>query len=258
MKKSLRTLFSALLIAGLPLLTVSAQNVGDAAPDFTLDNVDGGEFTLSDQIGKVVFIFFFGNGCPHCLANGPNTQTDIYEIFKDNPNFVAVGIDTWNGNSSAVQGYRASTNIEYLMLLQGSQVVKDYGSTYDRIVIIDQEGKIQYKSTTNADKATTATAAAKLEELLGGASSLFESQSDVETFVLAPNVVRNDLLIPSTFESTVNVQARIIDVNGKIVWSQQIISEGTRLDVSNLSPGYYTILLNESNEFRTARFIKVQ
>ncbi|MEJ2053006.1 MAG: redoxin domain-containing protein [Calditrichaceae bacterium] len=36
------------------------SGVGDKAPDFTLDKLGGGEFTLSDYSGKVIFIFWFG------------------------------------------------------------------------------------------------------------------------------------------------------------------------------------------------------
>jgi cytochrome oxidase Cu insertion factor (SCO1/SenC/PrrC family) len=67
---------------------IDAQSVGDQAPDFTLSTVNGTSFTLSNQQGKVVFIFIFGYACPHCLANGNNTQTGIYQKYKNNEDFV--------------------------------------------------------------------------------------------------------------------------------------------------------------------------
>jgi peroxiredoxin len=39
---------------------VSAADVGDPAPDFTLSKVGGGDFTLSDYQGKIIYIFWFG------------------------------------------------------------------------------------------------------------------------------------------------------------------------------------------------------
>ncbi|MBZ0263953.1 peroxiredoxin family protein [bacterium] len=33
---------------------------GQRGPDFTLDDLDGNEHSLSDYEGKVVFLFFFG------------------------------------------------------------------------------------------------------------------------------------------------------------------------------------------------------
>jgi len=37
-----------------------AADVGDPAPDFTLSKLGGGDFTLSDYKGKIIYIFWFG------------------------------------------------------------------------------------------------------------------------------------------------------------------------------------------------------
>ncbi|MBU2916146.1 redoxin domain-containing protein [Reichenbachiella agariperforans] len=131
-------------------LVTHAQSVGDKAPDFTLDKLNGGSFKLSQQSDKVVFIFFFGSACPHCLANGPNTQSGIYEVYKDNPDFVAVGLDTWDRNSATVTNFKEQTKIEYELCLNASSVQASYSTTYDRIVIVDKEGTIRYKASANA------------------------------------------------------------------------------------------------------------
>ncbi|MCY3665728.1 MAG: redoxin domain-containing protein [Gemmatimonadetes bacterium] len=51
-------------LATLAVLGVSALDaaprVGDPAPDFALDRVDGGQAALSDFEGQVVLIFFLG------------------------------------------------------------------------------------------------------------------------------------------------------------------------------------------------------
>ncbi|MCB2211886.1 peroxiredoxin family protein [bacterium] len=51
------TLLAAVLLTTLPAY---ALNVGDPAPDFTLQDTDGNWHTLSDYEGKVVFLFFMG------------------------------------------------------------------------------------------------------------------------------------------------------------------------------------------------------
>lgn len=238
---------------------VMAQNVGDKAPDFSLSQLGGGDFTLSQAEGKVVFIFFFGNSCAHCLANGPNTQTDIYAKYKDDPNFMAVGIDTWDGNASAVEGYKSSTKIEYSLLLEGSQVVKDYGTTYDRIVIIDTDGIIRYKSTTNADKNTTAVASTVIGTLLEGTSSLLSVSSNVETFLLAPNRVQSQLSINNPFNEAGLAQLQIIDITGKIVIDSRIeLSNEAILNIEALSPGYFSVLITKEDQYRVAKFVKVR
>lgn len=135
------------------------QPSGEAAPDFTYTSLDGMEFTLSDYEGEVVYIFFFGANCPHCRTNGPVTESKIYQEFIGNPNFTAVGLDTWNTSASEVESFKNVTGITYPLLLNARQSLVDYygnTSAYDRSVVIDAEGKIAYMGTdfvnTDADK----------------------------------------------------------------------------------------------------------
>jgi alkyl hydroperoxide reductase subunit AhpC len=39
-----------------------AQGVGTQAPDFTHETLDHGQISLSDHVGKVLYLFFFGWG----------------------------------------------------------------------------------------------------------------------------------------------------------------------------------------------------
>ncbi len=59
MKKSLVSL-TTLAVLGAFALDAQAQRVGDPAPNFRLDRLDGGQATLSDFDGQVVLIFFLG------------------------------------------------------------------------------------------------------------------------------------------------------------------------------------------------------
>ncbi len=52
--------FLFLLLLGI--IPLYAVGVGDKAPDFTLEKLSGGNITLSDYQGKIVYIFFFGWG----------------------------------------------------------------------------------------------------------------------------------------------------------------------------------------------------
>jgi len=49
---------SLLLVLTLPI--AAAAGVGDPAPDFTLQKLSGGDFTISEHTGKVIFIFWMG------------------------------------------------------------------------------------------------------------------------------------------------------------------------------------------------------
>ena len=53
-------------------------------PDFTLETVDGGEFTLSDHLGsKVIVMSFWATWCMPCLAELPHLE-ELYQAEKDN------------------------------------------------------------------------------------------------------------------------------------------------------------------------------
>ncbi len=141
---------SLLILTFVSTITLAQKNVGDDAPDFTYTSLANQQFKLSEMEGKVVYIFFFGANCPHCRSNGPVTENEIYQKFKNEENFVAVGIDTWNTSASAVAGFKNVTGISYALLLQGQKSLVDYygnTSSYDRSVVISATGKIAYKGT---------------------------------------------------------------------------------------------------------------
>ncbi len=56
--------------------------VGEPAPDFRLDNVEGDSVRLSDFEGQGVFINFWATWCGPCREEMPDIQAQ-YEVFKD-------------------------------------------------------------------------------------------------------------------------------------------------------------------------------
>lgn len=122
--------------------------VGKTAPTFMYTSLSGQQISLSDFQGKVVYIFFYGAGCPHCRSNGPVTESQINTQFKSDSNFVALGLDTWNSSSSANTSFKNSTGITYTLLLNAQQSLVDYygnSTSYDRSVVIDTNGNIAYQ-----------------------------------------------------------------------------------------------------------------
>lgn len=121
--------------------------VGTVAPEFMYSSLDDQEITLSDLRGKVVYLFFYGAGCPHCRSNGSVTE-NINQQFVSNSNFIALGLDTWNNSVSQNTSFRNTTGITYSLLLNARQSLIDYygnAGAYDRSVVIDANGFIAYK-----------------------------------------------------------------------------------------------------------------
>jgi len=144
-------IITMMLIGLLWVVPLMAQSPGEAAPDFTVTLAEGGEFTLSDHQGKVVMIFFFGNGCPYCITSGPGVE-GIYNTFKDDPSFVAVGLDTWNSTSTteSVEGFAEEAGVTFQLALTAGAVEEAYQTTYDRLAVVDQEGVLRHKGTVPA------------------------------------------------------------------------------------------------------------
>lgn len=251
----------------------SAQNVGDAAPDFTVELLDGGNFSLSDQQGKVVFIFLFGFNCPHCQTNGPNTEIGIYQVYKNDSDFIAIGIDTWNGNASGVSSYRSITGITYPLALNGGFVQSAYSTTYDRILVVDKDGILRYKGSVNATTSEVASAVSAISTYLamepsggddgddddggddGDGSNILNAPSD-DRLEFYPSPTNGPFTVSGTELSTMN-QLTITDLNGKV--HENLGLQNTshiHLDLSPLKPGLYFLKLS-GNEQELIRKIVV-
>lgn len=257
MKKS--RLFLTVVCAALLSMNGWTQGIDTDAPNFALLDTKGNEYKLSNYRGKVVMLFFFGNGCFHCHDNAPNTQIGIYEHFKDEPNFVAFGIETWDGNNKSVDNFASSTNVEYTLLTQGSEVAKDYKTSYDRIFIIDDKGVIQYISPGYATVEASEEAKAKVEELLPQVVSVREINIAQKSFVY-PNPAIQYTTILNPFETNGIVKVEIISVAGNIVKEHEVdfSNSGTyQLDVDDLLKGFYIVkLTNKLNELASTPLIK--
>lgn len=119
------------------------------APAFSLQTSSGESINLSDFEGKVITLFFFGNGCPPCQGIAPSIQDQLADPYS-NDDYAILGLDVWDGNSSAVDAFKTATEVNFPLLLNASSVARDYEITYDRLVVIDQNGGIVFSGTQRA------------------------------------------------------------------------------------------------------------
>ena len=121
------------------------NDLGDA-PAFSMETTSGDKLESSEYQGKNLVIWFFGAGCPPCRSIGPSVESNIYQAFKDNDKFAMIGGDQWNDPDTRVDDFAEVTGVTFPLGKQAASVARDFGTTYDRFVIINSEGKIVFKS----------------------------------------------------------------------------------------------------------------
>ena len=86
------------VVAGLSALAFSSDSkearpeVGYAAPDFTLTDLDGKQVKLSDLRGQVVYLNFWATWCPPCREEMPAIEA-IHQEMGDRVKVLAVNVE---------------------------------------------------------------------------------------------------------------------------------------------------------------------
>lgn len=101
---------------------IAAPRQDFAAPDFTLDLLEGGDVTLSDLRGKLVMVNLWASWCPPCRAEMPAIQK-VYQDYKE-LGLVVLGVNTTNQDSEA----------------DAAAFVREYGLTFP--IPLDRDGSV--------------------------------------------------------------------------------------------------------------------
>ncbi len=126
--------------------------VGKAAPDFTLKDLDGKEMKLSSYKGKVVVLEWFNPGCP--FVKNAHTKGSLKEAAKKHTKNGVVWLAI-NSGAAGKQGAGVEANkegaktfsLEHPILLdETGEVGKHYGATNTpHMFVIDDKGTLVYR-----------------------------------------------------------------------------------------------------------------
>lgn len=239
---------------------INAQSVGDNAPDFSLDMLNGGTFTLSEQDGKVVLIFVFGYSCPACISGAPTVENNVITPYLSYNDFVAIGIDIWDGSSSAVQGFKDDSGLGIPLLMNGGNFAVDYNTIHDRLIVIDKDGKIAHKNN-GAAGSSVQQVIPVLDAELGLVNSLDERVSSLSEMKVYPNPAVDAANLSFELQQTEDLRISLHAFDGRLI--EQIfegeLNSGTHqytLDLDQLSPGMYFAHLAGKDMNEVVRIVK--
>ena len=140
----------ALLILLVSLSLLGRVSAEEVAPDFTLIDVDGNEFSLDDFRGTTVVLTFVATRIITCKTQ-VFILNNISRCFGDEVIIVLIGINNetlWVGGDTEeqLQHFRDDCGFEGIVARDTEGVTDDYSVTYiPATFIIDQAGYIRYK-----------------------------------------------------------------------------------------------------------------
>lgn len=115
--------------------------VDDTAYDFTLENLEGDNESLSDYRGQVVFLNFWASWCPPCQEEMPDLD-QFYADYKDKE-FMLIAVNVAEERETVVN-YLDQNGFEMPVLFdKDGSLTKKYGvQGIPKTFILNKEGKI--------------------------------------------------------------------------------------------------------------------
>lgn len=93
----MKTLFTIFAISLFCVFSAAQEikpeiiQVGDEAPTFSIETIDGKSFNTSELKGKVIYLNFFATWCGPCMKEMPHIESDIWKNIK-HKDFVMLSI----------------------------------------------------------------------------------------------------------------------------------------------------------------------
>lgn len=121
--------------------------VGQLAPTFTLETVDGSVFDLEAQRGKVVLLNFWATWCPPCIEEMPALRDRVLQRFEgDDFAMLCIAREEDSAKIAAFAKKRDVTALPMAGDVDRSVYAQYAEHTIPRNVVIDREGRIVFQS----------------------------------------------------------------------------------------------------------------
>jgi thiol-disulfide isomerase/thioredoxin len=122
--------------------SVVPANADYAAPDLTLNDLDGKPRSLSDYVGKVVLVNMWATWCPPCVSELP-TLNSFYKDYAME-GFVMIGIDDGE-ELSVVKDYVTQKGLIFPIWLDPTYLSESAFNTQNlpSSFLIDRQGQVR-------------------------------------------------------------------------------------------------------------------
>jgi peroxiredoxin len=160
-KFGIATLFSALLLLGACSSensestennnVDSEQSELTKAPDFEVETLQGDTVSLQKTMAedKPLMVYFTASWCPICAKNWP-VLSEVYPDFKDQVNFVAIGIDPTD-TREVMEDLAEEKDFKFPTTWGHPQIMIDFGVESQATTVgINRDGYIAFQKNKTA------------------------------------------------------------------------------------------------------------
>lgn len=118
--------------------------VNKPAPDFTVQTIDGQQFSLAAHKGKPVIVFAMFGGCGECIPVGQTLNQVQKDFASQGVTVVAMDI-LKDEPTSVLEQYRSDAKTSFQLVSYNEKVVNAYKLTAPEITyVIDKNGNVAY------------------------------------------------------------------------------------------------------------------
>ena len=125
------------------------MKVSEKAPDFTLKDLNGDDWSLHDHAGKtVVLLFYPGDDTPVCTAQMCSVRDNWSDYQATGAEVVGISTDSETSHKSFADKYNLTLN---LLADTKGEVVEKYnmkswlpGRSARGVVVVDKQGNVAY------------------------------------------------------------------------------------------------------------------